>query len=116
MKLGEHPSPSKYINLYTVSIGFCDHPPSEWLRSLKRESGNSDQVVIKASLIFWGKASIILSYNIVSVVFGNSPLDSSYELFTTLGTPVSFIDQELQDGPEPFNRTNLWGIWKVLVL
>ena len=54
--------------------------------------------------------------NIVSVVFGNRPLDSSYELFTILGTPVSFIDQELQDGPEPFNRTNLWGIWKVLVL
>ena len=38
----------------TVSIGFCDHPPSEGLRSLnpewslKQESGYSDQVVAKS--------------------------------------------------------------------
>ena len=38
----------------TVSIGFCDHPPSEGLRllkparPLKQESGYSDRVVAKA--------------------------------------------------------------------
>ena len=43
---------------YTVPAGFCDHPPSEGLRSLnpewslKQESGYSDQVVAKYNVCF----------------------------------------------------------------
>ena len=54
--------------------------------------------------------------NIVSVVFGNRPFNPSIELFTVLGTAVSFIDQEFENGPESFYRTNLWCIWWILVL